>query len=89
MAYKNGKDILPVNLLKEIQKHVQGELVYIPKDKKSRVAWGENNGTRKAINKRNENILELVEQGYMIEDVMKIYNLSEASIRKIILKKRC
>lgn len=88
MAYKNGKDILPKNLLKELQKHVQGELIYIPKDKNNRVAWGENNGTRKSINKRNEDILKLAEKGYIVKDIMKIYNLSEASIKKIILKMR-
>lgn len=88
MAYKNAKDVLPKKLLKELQKHIQGELIYIPRGKNNRVAWGENNGARRAINKRNENILKLAEEGHMIEDIMKTYSLSEASIKKIILKMR-
>lgn len=32
MAYKNAKDYLPKELLSEVQKHIQGVLVYIPTD---------------------------------------------------------
>ena len=29
MAYKNIKEILPANLLKEVQKYIDGEYIYI------------------------------------------------------------
>ena len=32
MKYKNAKDIFPENLLRQIQKYVSGELIYIPSD---------------------------------------------------------
>ncbi|WP_390620616.1 hypothetical protein [Oceanobacillus picturae] len=46
MQYKNGKEVLPPNLLKEMQKYIQGELIYIPKKKSQRAGWGEVNGSR-------------------------------------------
>ncbi len=30
MKYKNAKDIFPENLLKQIQRYVSGEIIYIP-----------------------------------------------------------
>lgn len=31
MSYKNGKDILPPNLLKQLQNYIQGEIIYVPR----------------------------------------------------------
>lgn len=39
MKYKNAKDVFPPNLLKQIQKYVAGELIYIPAGGK-RKSWG-------------------------------------------------
>ena len=88
MSYRNGKDILPNDLLKELQKYIQGDFIYVPKEKDSRASWGEKNGTRKNMKIRNINILRAYEEGDSIEDLMEEYNLSQDSIRKIILKTR-
>lgn len=88
MSYTNAKNLLPQGLLKELQKYIQGELIYIPKNEDSRVPWGHNNGTRKNIKKRNETILKSYESGYSVKVLTETYNLSEDSIRKIILKTR-
>jgi len=53
VIYKNGKDVLPPDLLNELQKYVEGKLVYIPIKGKKRAGWGENNGTRIVIEMRN------------------------------------
>ncbi len=84
MRYKNGKEILPTELLKELQKYIQGELIYIPTLDTERKGWGENNGTRDNIRKRNVEIYKLYKQGFTIDELMHSYNLSEDSIRKII-----
>jgi Mor family transcriptional regulator len=86
LCYKNGKDILPPELLEQLQKYVQGELIYIPREKCKRKAWGETNGTRITIRKRNHDIYSLYKNGTSIDDLIETYNLSEDSIRKIILK---
>lgn len=85
MCYKNGKEILPEVLLKELQKYVQGEIIYIPKSE-DRKPWGEMNGTRKAIKERNLEIYELYKAGKRIIEISEIYSLSEDSIRKIVFK---
>ena len=85
-GYKNGKDVLPCDLLQELQKYIQGELIYIPKEENTRAKWGENNGTRKLIKKRNQEIHRLYRKGLQVEDLVTRYHLSEDSIRKIISK---
>lgn len=85
MCYKNGKEILPEVLLKELQKYVQGEIIYIPKSE-DRKPWGEMNGTRKAIKERNLEIYEMYKSGKRILEISQIYSLSEDSIRKIVFK---
>ncbi|MBZ9636970.1 CD3324 family protein [Clostridium sp. FP1] len=84
MCYKNGKDVLPSALLKELQKYIQGEIIYIPKKDNVRKAWGENNGTRKILRQRNMEIYEFYKNGTTISKLTESYNLSEDSIRKII-----
>jgi len=84
LCYKNGKEVLPAALLKELQKYVQGEIIYIPKENNVRKAWGENNGTRKLIRERNIEIYTSYKSGVTITTLSSSYNLSDDSIRKII-----
>lgn len=86
MNYINGRDILPPDLLKEIQKHINGELIYIPKIEEKKVSWGALSGAREHIEKRNVTITEKYKNGFTIERLQEEYCLSEASIRKIIYK---
>ena len=86
LSYKNGKDVLPCELLRELQKHIQGELIYIPREDNVRAGWGENNGTRQQIRKRNQEIHRLYTKGMGVWELVSRYHLSEDSIRKIIGK---
>lgn len=88
MNYKNGRDVLPPRLLKELQHYIQGELLYIPKSEKSRASWGELSGTRTSIAKRNQEIYTLHRRGHSVGDLAKSYFLSDESIRKILCKMR-
>ncbi|WNR43626.1 CD3324 family protein [Paenibacillus roseipurpureus] len=88
MSYKNGKDVLPPNLLKQLQEYIQGEIVYIPKKEQKRAGWGENNGTRIIIERRNREIFRLYQTGSSVMELIKVFHLSEDSIRKIIVKTR-
>ncbi|MEK8132387.1 CD3324 family protein [Paenibacillus filicis] len=88
MGYKNGKDILPPNLLKQLQDYIQGEIIYVPKKDQTRAGWGENNGTRQSIQKRNHEIFRLYQNGYSVTELIGKFHLSEDSIRKIIVKTR-
>ncbi len=88
MSYKNGKDILPPNLLKQLQNYIQGEIIYVPKKEQKRAGWGENNGTRVLIERRNKEIYRLYSNGASVRELMQHFHLSEDSIRKIIVKTR-
>ena len=86
MKYKNAKNLLPKELLQKVQEYIQGDVIYIPKLKGEKIPWGAKNGARKAIYTRNKDIFNLYANGYSIEEIVSIYNLSESSIRKIISK---
>jgi Mor family transcriptional regulator len=88
MGYKNGRDFLPASLLKQLQDYIQGEIIYIPKKEQTRAGWGENNGTRQTIQRRNYEIYRLYENGSTVLELIQTYHLSEDSIRKIIVKTR-
>jgi Mor family transcriptional regulator len=87
MTYKNGRDVLPPSLLHEVQKYIQGQIVYIPKATK-RASWGELSGTRKWIAERNQEIKKYYASGWTISDLERKYHLSGESIRKILVKTR-
>ncbi|CAM3936954.1 CD3324 family protein [Cohnella lubricantis] len=84
MEYKNGKDVLPPSLLKELQKYVCGEMVYVPKASDNRVPWGEASGTRKLLAERNREICRLYADGWTVAELESKFHLSVVSIRKII-----
>jgi len=86
VAYKNGKNILPPDLLKELQKYVQGEIIYVPRLSESRAGWGKVNGTRLFMDERNFEIYSMYKNGLTIEQLMERYHLSDDSIRRIVCK---
>jgi len=86
--YKNGRDVLPPSLLKELQGYIQGELIYIPKQDNQRAGWGEKSGTRRLIARRNEEIYGSYSDGSTVAELEQRYHLSGESIRKIIVKMR-
>ncbi|HHX02102.1 MAG TPA: hypothetical protein GX739_05445 [Firmicutes bacterium] len=84
MMYKNAADILPRSLVEEIQKYVQGREIYIPKQANKRLGWGERNGTKHWLNKRNQEIRQKHRDGASVEALMESYHLSYDSIRRIV-----
>lgn len=84
MRYLNASDVLPDELLREIQKYTQGEVIYIPKER-TRKKWGEETGSRNYYKDRNESICTKYLSGNVtMEELAEEYNLSTESIRKII-----
>ncbi|SDR96934.1 hypothetical protein SAMN05444162_0451 [Paenibacillaceae bacterium GAS479] len=88
MNYKNGKDVLPPSLLKELQQYINGELIYIPKQQERRAAWGELSGSRKLIQRRNEDIYRNYLKGLSLAELESKFHLSIESLRKIVVKMR-
>ena len=87
MKYVKAETILPGDLVREIQKYIQGEYLYIPSQLEKRKKWGEKSGNRVLIQNRNKDIRCKYVSGYKIKDLAEEFFLSEDSIRKIIYTK--
>jgi len=87
MGYVKAETILPDSLLREIQKYIQGEYVYIPSENTTRKKWGEKSGNRDYIQNRNEDIRNKHKSGYGILDLAEEFFLSIDSIKKIVYTK--
>ncbi|QAA33422.1 CD3324 family protein [Clostridium manihotivorum] len=87
MRYVKAETILPENLLKEIQKYVQGEYIYIPTENMFRKRWGEKSGARHQINERNVEIRDKYKAGHSVSELAEEFFLSIDSIKKIIYRK--
>ena len=88
MRYVNAHEVLPEELLMEIQKYVQGDLIYIPKPEKERIQWGVLSGERQRLQKRNEQIKKQFQNGLALQALAEQYHLSIETIKKIIYRKR-
>lgn len=88
MKYIQGNVIFPEQLLKEIQKYVQGEMIYIPKPEGVRKKWGENSGNREQLADRNRKICERFHEGSTIDQLIDEFYLSYDSIKKIVYNKK-
>ena len=85
MKYKNASEVLPDKLLREIQKYVNGETVYIP-NTKVRKKWGEGSGARTFFETRNKEIKDRFADSASIDELAKDYCLSVETIKKIVYK---
>lgn len=81
MGYINANDILPMELINEIQRYVQGVNLYIPKipeKKKSDSSY------KYELYERNKEIYELFQSGKKVSELAKMYYLSDKSIYRIL-----
>jgi len=91
MGYKNAISVLPADLLEAIQKHIDGEYLYIPRKAESKKRWGEVKNSRQYIRERNEMIFSHYQDGISVEDIASRYYLSPKTIYKILadMKGQC
>ena len=84
MSYKKASDVLPHSLLSAVQQYIDGEYIYIPRKEDSKLSWGANTETRKALQARNREILAKHLAGCSAAELAGQYFLSSKSIYKII-----
>lgn len=83
MSYVNASDILPEDLITEIQKYLDGQLLYIPRKEKV-FSWGEKCGSKEKLIRRNQQIFENHKNGKAVQELSQEYCLSEKRIQGII-----
>lgn len=87
MAYVNAKDVLPISLVREIQKYIEGDSIYIPSNEENNKSkWGQKNGSRERYNDRNLEIKRMHQNSIPIDEIAQTFYLSTDSVRKILRK---
>jgi hypothetical protein len=86
MSYIKADQMLPPDLLREVQKYVQGSLMYVPRETNVRQAWGSRSGARASLDSRNAAIRTAKASGKRIDDLADEYGLSPDGIRKILYR---
>ncbi|MFJ5772187.1 CD3324 family protein [Psychrobacillus sp. NPDC093180] len=87
MTYVKATSVLPEELVREIQKYIQGETIYIPKPDKSYKKWGTLSGERQRIDDRNYSIKQAYKSGTAMAQLAEEFFLSVETIKKIIYTK--
>jgi len=85
VKYINAAEVLPDYLIAEIQKHISGEVIYIPAGEE-RSKWGEKNGSRQYFENRNLRIKLHYKKGDTIEEIAVEFGLAYETVRKIVYK---
>lgn len=86
MKYRNASEILPDELLKELQKYAPGEILYVPSDR-GRKQWGAGTGARQFYEQRNEEIRhKYFHLKTPIDALCDEYGISDETVRKILYR---
>lgn len=84
MSYRKAEDILPMDIIKLIQKYVDGENIYIPRKENQRKGWGNSTAIKQELLARNRQIFSDYQEGLEISELALKYFLSEKSIQRIL-----
>ena len=84
MRYLNAEEILPAELLEQVQRYADGIYLYIPRRADHRQSWGSSTRYREELRQRNESIRHLHREGLGPEALAARFHLSVKSIRRIL-----
>lgn len=87
MKYENAQNILPDELLKQLQKYVSGKLIYVPARERKR-KWGTVSGYRSYLQARNQWIREQFSLGMPVDELAEEHHLSCETIKRIVYNKK-
>ena len=86
MSYIKAEEILPEELIRQIQEYADGVYIYIPRKPGTRHAWGQKTDYKAELIIRNEHIRIDHASGESVTALSRKYHLSEKSIRRILQK---
>lgn len=84
MRYIKAEEVLPAELLKQVQQYVDGVYIYIPRKQGSKRSWGEGTGYRRELRQRNQAIRLEYRTGTPPTVLAEKYHLSCKSIGRIL-----
>lgn len=88
MGYIKAADVLPLEIIEQVQQYISGEILYIPKKKNDKCSWGEKTSTKRELAKRNARIYFEYCSGTSITQLANKYYLVEKSIQRIIRQEK-
>lgn len=88
MSYINIYDVLPKEIIEQIQEYVDGVKVYIPKKADKRKLWGSNTDTKLLVSLRNQQIRLEHQNGLSVYKLAQKYFLAEKTIQKIVYSRQ-
>lgn len=87
MRYQKAEDVLPAELLTEVQRYADGVYLYIPRRSDHRKSWGNSTRYREELRQRNESIRYLHREGLTTEDLAERFHLSVKTIQRCLREK--
>ena len=87
MRYQRAEDVLPTELLAQIQKYTDGVYLYIPRRADHRQSWGNSTRYREELRLRNESIRYLHREGLGTGELAERFHLSVKTIQRILRQK--
>lgn len=88
MGYFKANDVLPNDIIEEVQKYIDGELLYIPRKESTRKKWGSTTGVKIILADRNRDIYQDYQSGMSFDTLSEKYHLVTKSIQRIILQQK-
>ena len=86
MSCQNAIELLPKELLEQVQEYIDGRVIYIPKKQENKKQWGENTDTKQFLASRNFQIRLDFRNGMSTRQLAEKYFLSQKSIQRILKK---
>ena len=86
MSYIKAEEILPEELIRQIQEYADGVYIYIPRKPGTRQAWGQKTDYKAELKIRNDRIRSDYAAGASVALLSRRYHLSAKSIRRILQK---
>lgn len=86
MNYRKAEQVLPKELVIEIQQYISGECLYIPIKEDNKTRWGSKSGYRLILDERDHNIYSMYLDGVSVSELVNQYFLSPKTIYRIISK---
>lgn len=88
MNYISAKDVLPMEIIKQIQCYVDGQIIYIPKSEPKKKGRKVDTLAKGELSIRNTNIYMEYISGISIKQLSQKYFLVEKSIQRIIRQEK-
>ena len=86
VSYIKAEEILPEELIRQIQEYADGVYIYIPRKPGTRHPWGQKTDYKAELTIRNNRIRNDYAAGESVAALSRRYHLSEKSIRRILQK---